>query len=388
MILYDAGVTVNYQDYGIMLPIAPDRGKHVLEFLNAKSENDACGNSNEEHCVFSALDFFAAQAFLGLNIDDCLLTRKDLERVHNRKYIDELYGKGLEAALLKTFELIDADGNPCRYEPDSAVKPLSDLFNTLIKQAGGTYLACLLALETSRRKTLADTDGFCYYLGGGMHHARYDCGSGFCLINDVTAAAFKLSAAEKARLIWIIDTDAHKGDGTAELVQFARNRGELLLPGGTCSQLKTDDCKRGIFTLSINMARGWPLDKDSLASAEEGRAPLIPSDVDIGIESGGEAEYTALLAEGIKKLESLSGGLRPDFAIVVDGADPYEYDGLDSSGLLRLTLEQCIKRDTFVYNYLKENKIPSAWIQAGGYGERAWEPSAHFLQNVFKTHNS
>ena len=33
MILYDPDVIVKYLDYGIMLPIPPDRGKRVLEFL-------------------------------------------------------------------------------------------------------------------------------------------------------------------------------------------------------------------------------------------------------------------------------------------------------------------------------------------------------------------
>ena len=366
MILYDPAVTVNYHDYGIMLPIAPDRGKRVLEYLGGIRSACAAGKSgaySEVSGVFPVLDFSAAQSRLGLRDTDCLFSRKDLERIHSKKYIDDLYGEGLEAALLKTFELIDAQGKPCRYEPERAVKPLSDLFLTLLAQAGGTYLACLLALaDTSVRS------GFCYYLGGGMHHARYDSGSGFCLINDVTAAAFKLIDAKKARFIWIIDLDAHKGDGTAELVRFAHAR-----------QKHAD---LSILTLSIHMAHGWPLDKDNIALAEEGRAPLISSDVDIGIESGSEAEYTLRLAEGIKKLELLSGDSRPDFVIVVDGADPYEHDGLDSSSLLRLTLEQCIERDVYVYRYLQERKIPSAWIQSGGYGERAWEPSAYFLKSI------
>jgi len=393
MILYDPGVTVNYQDYGIMLPIAPDRVNRVLEFLRAQGKcfisganSENINNKNEN--AFPALDFSAARTLLGLNETDCALNSEDLERVHSKEYIDALYGNGIEAALLKTFELIDEHGNHRRYEPDRAVKPLSDLFRVLAAQAGGTYLACLLALETPPHGTLADTGGFCYYLGGGMHHARYDSGSGFCLINDVAAAAFKLTALKKASHIWIIDMDAHKGDGSAELVQFARDRGVLRLPGGKHSRLTTSGDKPSILTLSIHMAQGWPLDKDSLALAEKGRAPLIPSDVDIGIDSGMEAEYTPRLAEGIKKLEALCGDShlksRPDFAIVVDGADPYEHDGLASSGLLRLTLDQCIERDNFIYNYLKERKIPSAWIQSGGYGERAWEPSAHFLKSVFK----
>jgi len=79
-------------------------------------------------------------------------------------------------------------------------------------------------------------------------------------------------------------------------------------------------------------------------------------------------------------LSAAAGG--PDLILVVDGADPYEHDGLPSSGLLKLSLEQCLERDNFVYHYATERNIPSAWILAGGYGERAWEPPAVFLGQV------
>ena len=362
MILYDPSVTVNYFDYGIMLPIPADRGKRVIEFLTA--DGKCC----------SVLDF--KQALIKLENIDYLLCKNDLERVHSKKYISQLCCEELKTVLLNAFELIDADGNLCRYEPERAKKPLTDLFQTLTAQAGGTYLACLLALSAN---------GFCYYLGGGMHHARYDAPSGFCVINDIAAAVFKLLAerkncAEKSiDLIWIIDMDAHKGDGTAEIVHFSRERGELQKPvknGGADFQNKPS-----VLTLSIHMANGWPLDSENLALAETGRAPLLPSDIDIGIGEGEEASYTPELAKGLGKLESLSGKT-PDFVLVVDGADPYEHDELFSTRLLRLTLDQCIERDIFVFKYLKDRGIPCAWIQSGGYGSRAWEPHAHFLKEV------
>ena len=360
MILYDPSIIVNYLDYGIMLPIPPDRGNRVLEFLNG---------------AYTVLATRSAKIILGC--EKQVFNREDLERVHSKDYIANLYGDGLQAALLSTFELIDANGNPFRYEPDRAVKPLSDLFNSLTAQAEGTYLESRLALS----------HGFCFYLGGGMHHARYDKGSGFCLINDAAAAAIKIlsertrSCPSGVSLVWIIDLDAHKGDGTAELISFARERGELRAPCEKSANAISPNNKPCILTLSIHMAKGWPLDEESLLSAKKDRAPLLPSDVDIGIDTGEEAEYTSRLADGIRKLESLSGRM-PDFAVVVDGADPYEHDALPSSSLLRLTLDQCIERDTYVYRCLKERKIPSAWIQSGGYGERAWEPPAHFLKSI------
>ena len=392
MILYDPALNMNFQDYGIMLPIAPDRGKQILEFMNSHYYPGTRGATMPY--PGPAMSIADALEFLGI-ADRTIITRADLERVHSKEFVSLLYDKqkkGLEESLLNTFELIDAQGKPNRYEPARAKKPLSDLFQTILAQVGGTYLACRLAL--------ANGPGFCYFMGGGMHHARYDSGSGFCLINDSIIAITKLLSESVLPLIWIIDLDVHKGDGSAELIHFARERGELQTPPKQSTQpklstqLKLSDPsgesgnkKPCVLTLSIHMAKGWPLDTDSLAAAKEGRAPLVSSDIDIGIDAGKEETYTSRLAEGISELERLSTELypsnpKPDLVLVVDGADPYEHDELPSSILLKLSLEQCLLRDNYVYRYVMDRGIPSAWIQSGGYGNCAWEPPAHFLLRV------
>ncbi|MDR2186292.1 MAG: histone deacetylase [Treponema sp.] len=388
MILYDFSLNAVFRDYGIMLPIAPDRPSRILEHLT-RTVSAGAGEDALSAFPGPVLDIAGAQAALELPPGPAV-NRIDLERVHQKEFIAGLYGDGPEEgspvkALLNAYELIDAGGRPRRYEPERAVKPLSALFKTILAQAGGTYLACRLALTDS---FAAGGPGFCYYLGGGMHHARYDSGAGFCLINDIVIAARKLQAEGRARLIWIIDVDAHKGDGTAELIRFARKRGELRAAGTA-----------EILNLSVHMAQGWPLDPETLEQSRPDRAPRIPADVEIPIEAGGEDRYIPALRQGFNGLESLSaawaantGGCgvvmdgagggrfpRPGLAVVVDGADPYEYDGLPSSGLLKLTLEQCLERDRLIYKFLQEQGIPSAWIMAGGYGERAWEPAAEFL---------
>jgi len=406
LILYDPALIMDFHDYGIMLPIAPDRGKRVLEFMgvNCNSGGDTAPYPGPVFNIAGAMAFLGIAGDCKTNtppsLPNSLITREDLERIHQKEFIASLYSdageKALEAALLVTFELIDAQGRLHRYEPERAKRPLADLFHTILAQVGGTWLACRLAL--------AADSGFCYYLGGGMHHARYDSGSGFCLVNDVAIAAVKIlfekicdkthsaNSEKPVRLIWIIDMDVHKGDGTAELIRFARERGELQTPGSDALRKPNgaDSEKPCILTLSIHMARGWPLDEENLAAAKEGRSPLLPSDIDIGIEAGQEGEYTPRLAEGIRELERLSAALylhpgaeiKPDLALVVDGADPYEHDELPSSILLKLTLEQCLARDNYVYHYLMDRRIPSAWIQSGGYGSRAWEPPAHFLMGA------
>ena len=390
MILYDPALNMNFRDYGIMLPIAPDRGRQILEFTGKNYYPGARGDTMPY--PGPVMDIADAFKFLGIagnsKTETSLIAREDLERVHSKDFIASLYDKqknGLETALLTTYELIDAQGRPNRYEPEKAKKPLNDLFGIILAQVSGTYLACRLAL--------AYGPGFCYFLGGGMHHARYNSGSGFCLLNDVTIAAIKILRESPAKLIWIIDLDAHKGDGTAELIHFARRRGELQAP--LDSVIKEKPC---VLTLSVHMAKGWPLDKESLAVANEGRAPLQPSDIDIGINEGEEGEYVSRLAEGIQELERITATLNfnagqdqaassmhsslPDLVLVVDGADPYEHDELPSTSLLKLSLEQCLLRDNYVYRYVMDRCIPSAWIQSGGYGSRAWEPPAYFLQDI------
>ncbi|MDR1252715.1 MAG: histone deacetylase [Treponema sp.] len=354
-LLYEPSCKFSHRDYGIMLPISPSRAARIIESLNA-----------------APLDMTAASRKLGLPAGP-VLSREDLERVHSKDFIAALYGEGpggkqsLLEAILSAWELIDEEGCPHRYEPEQATRPLEELFGKVLAQAGGTYLACRLALAAE-----IGGPGFCYYLGGGLHHARYEGGTGFCLINDIMIAARKIQAEQRAGLIWVVDVDAHKGCGTAELIHFARQRGELhALDGGA-------DLPR-IFNLSIHMTRGWPLDEETLAKARPGRAPCIPADVEIPIGAGQEYRYITELESGLRKLEQLSETASPDLVIVVDGADPYEHDGLLSSSLMKLSLDQCIQRDRLIYDRLRNRNIPSAWIMAGGYGEQAWEPTAAFL---------
>ncbi|MDR0402122.1 MAG: hypothetical protein LBH35_00875, partial [Treponema sp.] len=358
MILYDPSLAMRFPDYGIMLPVSASRAERILEYLDGNFVRGTRGdNMPYPGPVF---DFASALSYLEEPEKTEIVTRPDLERIHGADFIGALFGdgpsesgaeyarrgraagpaavseaSGLEKALLNAYELIDSRGKPRRYEPDRAVKPLAALFQTILAQVGGTYLACRLAL--------APGAGFCYYLGGGMHHARYDSGSGFCLINDVAVAFRKIQAEGRARLVWILDLDVHKGDGTAELVRFARERGELAPRPAGNSAVENGAATAGkprVLTLSVHMARGWPLDEESLARAENGRAPLVPSDIDIGIDRGEEADYVPRLAEGIAGLENMSGTEKPDLVLVVDGADPYEHDGLPSSSLLKLSLEQ------------------------------------------------
>jgi acetoin utilization deacetylase AcuC-like enzyme len=362
MILLDPAPGMNWRDWGILIPFPAERPQKIIDFLgmSAKKFPGPVVSTGE------------ALSVLGEKMPP-EISQDDVELIHKKEYAGLLFQKNNEDALLRAileiYELIDGDGNPHRYDKSLAKKTMREYFEAVVlKRLAGSYLAARLALEGG--------GGFCYYLSGGNHHARHDFGAGFCVLNDVIFMARKVQHEGRAKIIWIIDVDAHKGCGSAELVDFIRR--------GINPHPFEEGC--AIITLSIHMAHGWPLDEATLAKSKPDRAPNIASDIEIPIEKSEERFYNQRLLEGLYQLEkrtSASCGGKPcDLAIVVDGDDPYEKDGLASSSLLNLTLNELVTRDTLVYNFLRERGIKSAWLLAGGYGESAWEGTAHFLKSL------
>ncbi len=329
MILYDPKQKFSLFDYGIQIPIYDSKAVRTFAHLSA---HPVLGPRKDRWHITRSSE---------------VVNREDLMRVHAPEYVEKLYSERLEQEIVSTFELIDAQGRYYRYDPDEAVRPLSELFVAILDKVSGTVQCGRTALET----------GFCYYFGGGMHHAQRDFGNGFCLLNDVVVAPRKLQAEGAVRTVWVVDIDAHKGDGTAALT--------------------TGD--GSIVTLSIHMARGWPLDGPEFDPDGRQHPSFIFSDIDIPMERGEDHLYLPRLEAGLGELDRRE---RPDLALVVGGVDPYEHDELPSTADLRLTLDQLKERDMMVYRFLQERNIPTAWLMAGGYGQRAWEAYRQFLEWV------
>lgn len=334
MIILHKASLKNFSDYGIDIPVKRSRAERVVVALLENPDLAA----QKEHWLFQA------------ELPE--ISREDLLRVHDPAYVDLLLSAHPDAAVMSAYEL-DNTTTPGRYDAAAARQPLKDLVNKAVATCAGTVQAAATALET----------GFAYFLGGGMHHAMRAQGRGFCLVNDIVIAVRKHRSDGRLQRVWIIDTDAHRGDGTAELC------------------LEDPDA----LTLSIHMENGWPLDGPVLD--EKGRLSRCryPSSVDIPIREGRDAHYVPALSKGLNLLDSLSWGEMPDLAVVAAGADPYARDELASAALLNLSLEQMLERDLVVYRFLKQRGIPQAWVMAGGYGERSWEVYANFLQEVLST---
>jgi acetoin utilization deacetylase AcuC-like enzyme len=332
MILYDPDDRMGFFEFGIEIPIFDSKASRAFDVLR---EDPELGPRRQVWHV--------------ANITE-ILSKADLTRVHGRRYVDRLFSDRLEKEIVRTYELIDDAGRYHRYNPQKARQPLARLFERILKRVAGTTQCYRMALAK----------GFCFYFGGGMHHAQRDFGNGFCLLNDIVIGLRKLQAESVIRKAWVIDVDAHKGDGTAALTQGDET----------------------IHTLSVHMARGWPLDGAPRLADGRPNPSFISSDIDIPIEAGEEDLYNQRLAQGLGQLERLSA---PDLAVVVSGADPYLRDTLPSTQDLRLTRSQLLERNQLIDRFLRERHIPQAGLMSGGYGPHVWQIYADFLVWVLRT---
>ena len=188
------------------------------------------------------------------------------------------------------------------------------------RSSGATLEACRAALA----------DGIAVNLAGGTHHAFRDRGEGYCVFNDSAIAALAMQAERRARRVVVIDCDVHQGNGTAAIL--------------------ADD--PSVFTFSIHGANNFPFAKEQ-------------SDLDVELPDGtGDDTYLEALRHG---LDSALGRARPDLAIYLAGADPYEDDRLGRLALSKGGLRQ---RDRLVLETLAHWRIPAAVTMAGGYARR------------------
>ncbi|PWG80429.1 histone deacetylase family protein [Pararcticibacter amylolyticus] len=196
-------------------------------------------------------------------------------------------------------------------------KSLVDREVTIVQ---GTIDACLYAIDY----------GIAFNVAGGTHHAGYDWGEGFCLLNDQAVAANYLLNTGKAVSVLIIDLDVHQGNGTAQI--FEENP--------------------SVFTFSMHAGKNFPFRKER-------------SDLDIALSQGvGDEEYLSVLSDTLPKLfrEAV-----PDFVFYLSGVDVLESDKL---GHLSLTREGCRERDRMVFQHCKERGVPVEVSMGGGYSPK------------------
>ncbi|MGB0480823.1 MAG: histone deacetylase [Alphaproteobacteria bacterium] len=187
--------------------------------------------------------------------------------------------------------------------------------------AGGSLLACRLALQT----------GWAGSLAGGSHHAGPRGGRGFCVMNDVGIALSWLLADETLSRALVLDLDVHQGDGTAEI--FA------------------DEPR--VETVSLHCEDNFPFRK-------------VRSDVDFGLPARtGDSGYLQAL-DGL--LTDITVRARAcDLIVLNAGVDPHADDRL---GRLALSEDGLAQRDLMVFDWARDLAKPLCVVMGGGYDHR------------------
>lgn len=181
----------------------------------------------------------------------------------------------------------------------------------------GTRKAAEIALKT----------GIGFNIAGGTHHAFYDRGEGFCLLNDQVIAAKWLLQNTRIERILIIDLDVHQGNGTAALLKD----------------------EPAIFTFSMHGAGNYPLKKEQ-------------SDLDVELPDACKDKDFLFLLEA--NLDKILSQFQPDFIFYQSGVDVLESDKL---GRLSLSQKACFQRDNIVYQTVQQLKVPVVTTMGGGY---------------------
>ena len=193
---------------------------------------------------------------------------------------------------------------------------------------GGTFRAALEALER----------GFAFNNAGGSHHALRETGAGYCVFNDLAAAAVRLVEEGKAERVLIVDCDVHQGDGTAALTA---DRPEIA-------------------TYSIHAEKNFPVRKGA-------------STLDVALaDATGDEAYLAALEASVAPLLDRFG---PSLILYQGGVDPFVGDRL---GRLALSEEGLGARDRFVAGLARRRGIPLG----GGYGPDPLEVAKRHVRSI------
>lgn len=181
----------------------------------------------------------------------------------------------------------------------------------------GTLLTAQLALR----------HGVACHLAGGTHHAYYDFGSGFCILNDLAITALVLLTQKKVEKILIFDCDVHQGDGTAAIL--------------------TNEPRA--ITCSIHCGKNFPARKQI-------------SDIDVELPTGmQDQDYLNVVSTNLDKAIDQ---YQPELILYDAGVDVFADDPL---GLINISLDGIRQREALVLNRAISAGIPIATVIGGGY---------------------
>ncbi|MDB6152877.1 MAG: Histone deacetylase superfamily [Chthoniobacteraceae bacterium] len=239
------------------------------------------------------------------------VTETDLLRGHAAHYIDAVRS-GEPRAL--------AESQKFPWSPE--------LFPSVCLTSGG----CLAAARCALR------EGVSAALVSGFHHACADHGEGFCTFNGLIVAIDAMVAAGEIRTAAVLDMDLHYGNGTAALAASRPYIRALSIYG--------NDYMDNVSFRDVIPRRH--------SDGENHCSWSLPAGCDgAGLTEVMNAALPWIIEKG-----------KPDLLLFQAGADPYFEDPFSP---LALGFDELQRRDWMVLEFARQNRIPIAWVLAGGY---------------------
>ncbi len=213
----------------------------------------------------------------------------------------------------------------------------------------GSVIAAKEALKT----------GLSANLSGGYHHAKPSHGEGFCAFSDIALIVAELrreGLLQTGDRVAYIDLDAHQGNGV-------------------CHEFRDDSA---VFIFDM-------YNKDTYPREDYEARRRIDCNVPLSFDCSAE-EYLDLLHHKLPPfLDSVSKTARVRLAIYNAGTDVFARDRL---GGLRLSEEDVLSRDLFVFQTLEERAIPAVMLLSGGYSQESYRLVANTLLTLLKRQSS
>lgn len=228
-------------------------------------------------------------------------TEEQIRRIHTTAYLEQIRRGTLDRPA--TIKL--------------GLPPCAALLARSALEVGGTLAATQAAWQ----------DGLACNLAGGTHHAFPDRGLGYCVLNDVAIAIAEIQATHPDTRCFVIDTDAHQGNGTNDI--FAPDP--------------------RVFTYSLHVGPNYPAQK-------------TPGSLDVPLPryvTGADylGQLKATLAPALTSFA-------PDFVFWIAGADLHRDDRF---GQMNLDDTDFAARDHLVLDLVSQLGIPAAVLFGGGY---------------------
>ena len=238
-----------------------------------------------------------------------------------------------------------------------------DIVNPYVLKAqkfitGGTILACNLAMKY----------GWAINLGGGFNLASstYSCGS--CLLSDVAIAIHRFWNENPftSPQIFIIDLSARQNTSFVEIFQ------NKSYPSG-----------ERFHELNTNIQIFQMYNLRTFHTYDESLKDLITFNIPLNHEISGEEYFCELnrhltsAFETIKRNHAEFSRFYPDLIIYISGTDL-------SKTMLKITQEDIVKRDSLVFSFAEQYKIPLVMTLGQSSSQNEGETIFKSILNILK----